>query len=117
MFKVTLETVVNSIPAMRKIASQTMSGRTAIQVARLIREIERESMSFEEMRTGLFTKYGTREGDQITIPNDQLASYNAEIKAALDEVVEINAEPLTTELLESVELTPLEANTLLNFTK
>ena len=117
MFKVTLETIVNSIPAMRKIASQTMSGRTAIQVARLIREIERESVSFEEMRKGLFAKYGKQEGDQITIPNDQLANYNAEIKAALDEVVEINAEPLTTSLLESIELTPLEANTLLNFTE
>lgn len=117
MFKVTLETIVNSIPAMRKIATQTMSGRTAIQVARLIREIEKESVSFEEMRASLLTKYGTCEGGQITIPNDQLINYNTEIKAALDEIVEVNAEPLTTDLLESIELTPLEANTLLNFTE
>ena len=117
MFKVTLETIINSIPAMRKVASQTMSGRTAIQVARLIREIERESKSFEEIRTSLLSKYGTQENEQIVIPNDQLANYNNEIKAALEEIVEINAEPLTTDLLENIQLTPLEANTLLNFTE
>lgn len=117
MFKVTIGTLMDSIPAMRKIANQTMSGRTAIQVARLIREIERETKSFEEVRKALLEKYGTIEGNQVTIANNVMEQYNEEMQAALSEEVEINAEPLNIDLLESVELTPLEANTLMNFTE
>ena len=106
---------MDSIPAMRKVATQTMSGRTAIQVARLIREIEREAKSFEEVRKALLEKYGTVDGGQITIANDVMAHYNEEIQNALNEEVEINAEKLDMSLLETVELTPLEAITLMNF--
>ena len=108
---------MDSIPAMRKIANQTMSGRTAIQVARLIREIERETKSFEEARKTLLEKYGTVENNQVTIANDKMVQYNEEIQNALGEEVEINAEPLDMDLLEMIELTPLEANTLMNFTE
>lgn len=117
MFKVTISAIINSITPMRKIANLTMDGRGAIRVARLIREVEKESLSFEKAQQDLLKKYGRTVDNQIVIDKSQLDVYNEEIQKILDEAVEINAEPLDIELIEKVELTPLEADCLMSFIK
>ena len=116
MFTVTIGELVGCIPTMRAIAQRTMNGATAIRIARLIREIDKEVKSFEEIRNSLFRQYGEVIDDkQIRIANDKQAQFNAEMNKALNEVVEINAERLTANMIETMQLTPVEVSSLLPF--
>ena len=108
--------IVASVPIMRKIANKTMDGKTALRIARLLRELDKESQVFQETRTRLLQMYGeVVQDNQIRIPNEKMMQFNKEMQEALNVEIEVNAEPLSEEFVEKMEITPTEVSVLMPF--
>ena len=118
MIQVSIRDLINSVQPMRKIAETTMDGVSAIRFARLIREIDKEAKLFEETRMGLLQKYGeVIDENQIRISNENKAQFEQELQQALNEMIEINAEPLPIGMFEVMSLTPKDVSALVPFIK
>ena len=117
MITIHLNDILNSIPIFREISNKSLPIKTAYQLARLIRELDRESTTFDESRRKIIEKYAERdengefkqtdEGNIIITP-DQIHACNQEMVELLDTEIEINVEPIEIESLASIELTPAQ---------
>ena len=124
MITVTLNDVRNSGEALRKLAQQPMSARTAYKIARLSKAIEAEYAIFSEGQRGLIEKYAERDENgefvrldenSIKIKTDCVEKCNTELFELLNTEVEINAEKLQLEELDNISISPSELNTLMPF--
>ena len=117
MITIRLNDILNSIPIFREISNKSLPIKTAYQLARLIRELDRESTTFDESRRKIIEKYAERdengefkqtdEGNIIIMP-EQINACNQEMAELLDTEIEINVEPIEIESLASIELTPAQ---------
>ena len=117
MITIRLNDILNSIPIFREISNKSLPIKTAYQLARLIRELDRESTTFDESRRKIIEKYAerdengefkqTEEGNVIIMP-EQINACNQEMAELLDTEIEINVEPIEIENLASIELTPAQ---------
>ncbi len=117
MITIRLNDILNSIPIFREISNKSLPIKTAYQLARLIRELDRESTTFDESRRKIIEKYAERdengefkqtdEGNVIIMP-EQINACNQEMAELLDTEIEINVEPIEIESLASIELTPAQ---------
>lgn len=117
MIEVTLNEVLNSIGAFRSLSEQKIPAKAAFQIARLIRELDKENKTFDESRVKALQEYGERdENDEIkTTPEgnvilkpDKIEEYNNKIQELLDTQIQINAEKISLSLLENAEVSPIE---------
>lgn len=107
MIKVTMEEIVNTQEALQELSQHVMNGKIAFQIARLIRELNKEYQTFYETRTTLLKKYGSsNEDNTFTIPNAKIKDFNQEMEKILKEEIEINAELIPQNVLESISFTP-----------
>lgn len=117
MITIRLNDILNSIPIFREISNKSLPIKTAYQLARLIRELDRESTTFDESRRKIIEKYAehdengefkqTDEGNVIIMP-EQINACNQEMAELLDTEIEINVDPIEIESLASIELTPAQ---------
>ena len=117
MITIRLNDILNSIPIFREISNKSLPIKTAYQLARLSRELDRESTTFDESRRKIIEKYAERdengefkqtdEGNVIIMP-EQINACNQEMAELLDTEIEINVEPIEIESLASIELTPAQ---------
>ena len=91
--------------------------KAAYNIARIIREIEKENKTFEDTRQKLLFKYGEKDSmgqliinqnNQITIIPEQINNYNKEIQELLDEKIKLNVEPISLNDLGEIQITPAE---------
>lgn len=123
MIKVTLEEIINATPALETIAKHSFNGVNAFKIARLIRELNKETELFETERRKLIEKYCERGEDgsilvkdnNIRIQSQYIENYNNTLMTMLASQVEINASPLSLDTLEMITLTPQEALSLEKF--
>lgn len=117
MIEVTLNEVLNSIGAFRSLSEQKIPAKAAFQIARLIRELDKENKTFDESRVKALQEYGERdENDEIkTTPEgnvilkpDKIEEYNNKIQELLDTQIQVNAEKISLSLLENAEVSPVE---------
>lgn len=115
MITIHLNDLLNSIPIFRQISNQSLPIKVAYQVARLIRELDKESATFDESRRQIIDKYAEKdengeykqnEDGNIIIKPEDIITCNKEMTELLETQIEINAEALNMNDFGAIELTP-----------
>lgn len=121
MIEANVGQIVNVIPVLNKLAEGKFLGRKAFVIARLVREINKESETFELTRIELIKKYAEKDekGELIVtddgnvhISTENLANCNEELLKLQNTEIEINAEKIPVDWLEEITLTLTEASIL-----
>ena len=104
MIKVKVCELIESIDTFKNIITLPVKAKTAYQIARLIREIDKEVNLFQEKRADLIKKYATRDENNEIVTNDEgiitvdvanTGMFNQEINELLETTVELNANKIT----------------------
>lgn len=124
MIKTTINEILNVTPVLRELAVKPFKGAMTFKIARLIRELDKETTLFEESRTKLAEKYGVRnengeldvsEEGTIKLQEDRINECNEELTNLLLTEVEINADVLPASAFDEIEISPVQAIALENF--
>ena len=70
MIEITIREISKSIDSLRYLSSLSLRAKTALQVARAMREIQKQLDNFEKARTQLIKKYGKKDENQQLIVNN-----------------------------------------------
>lgn len=118
MIKITIEELLNITPILRDLSNKPFKGSITFKIARLMRELDREISLFEDARKSIIEKYGVKgedgsliffENNSIQIQEDKLQECNEEMKNLLITEIEINAEKISIEAFDDIEITPSQA--------
>ena len=118
MINVSVSDLVNVAPIFQQLATKPLAGAAAFRVARLIREINKETVIFEESYQKIIEKYGVRNenGDFIVLENgtikvapEEIAECNREVESLMATMIEINASKISINYLKNIEITPSQA--------
>lgn len=121
MIEANVGQIVNVIPILNKLAEGKFLGRKAFVIARLVREINKESETFELTRIELIKKYAEKDekgeliitdDGNVHISTENLANCNEELLKLQNTEIEINAEKIPVDWLEEMTLTLTEASIL-----
>lgn len=121
MIEANVGQIVNVIPILNKLAEGKFLGRKAFVIARLVREINKESETFELTRIELIKKYAEKDekgeliitdDGNVHISTENLANCNEELLKLQNTEIEINAEKIPVDWLEEITLTLTEASIL-----
>ena len=124
MIKTTINEILNVTPVLRELAIKPFKGAMTFKIARLIRELDKETALFEESRSKLAEKYGVRKEDgeldisaegNIKLQEDKINECNEELSNLLLTEVEINADTLPVEAFDDIEISPVQAIALDTF--
>ena len=117
MINITLGELVNSTNALQKLASMSLKAKLAWQVAKLLKEAEKEIQSFNDTRMDVIKKYGEKDenGELITdekgnckILEGQTQEFSNELNELINTQIEINANRLSINDLGNIDFTPAE---------
>ena len=118
MITITINDLLNVIPVLRELINKPFKGATAFKLARLMRELDKETTLFEESRQKLAEKFGGRDKDgnlvfdkngNIQLKPEKLEECNDEMINLLNNTLEINAEKIPISAFDDVEITPTQA--------
>jgi Ser-tRNA(Ala) deacylase AlaX len=119
--KIMLKEVIEGQGALQKLSGMVLKGRTAFQVARLLKKLEEVLTSYNDTRLKLIEKYAKRKEDgefelneknEYQFTQENMQAYMDEINKLIMEEVEIEAKPIPVEDIENLEFTPAEASFL-----
>ena len=117
MINVTLRELVDSAETMKKLSQESLKGKTAYYIARLLREIDKELTLFNETRGNLIKKYGDKdENGELKIDENgncqfapqEMEKFYSEMNDILNNIIELNANKITLNELEELDFTPNE---------
>lgn len=115
MITMTINELLNTIPILRELINKPFNGTTAFKLARLMRELDKEVLLFEEARQRLAEKYGQRddngqfvfdEDGSIKLQEDKLVECNEEMMTLLLTTVDINADKIPLEVFNDITIAP-----------
>ena len=115
MIKVNLNDILNASDTFNAIMQQSFKGSLAFKIARLARELSREMETFNAERQKLLQKYcvknengelKTNDNGTVQVEPDKVNEFNEEFSSLLETEVEINAEKLSMDSLDSFDITP-----------
>lgn len=116
MIEVELRYLVNNVDKLNALSGAKLKARTAFQVGKLLREIEKEVQTFEKARADAVQKYGTfnddgtvktDENNQILFKDDDaMKAFVDEVTELLNTTVTLNAEKIRLDDIENVDFTP-----------
>ena len=124
MINLTLGQIASMNEIMGKIMEKPFPASMTFKIARLIRELDKETALFEESRAKLAEKYGVKnengvldisEEGTIKLQEDKINECNEELTSLLLTEVEINAEVLPVSAFDNIEISPIQAIALENF--
>ena len=124
MINITLEQLLNSAEALKKLSMQSLKARPAYMTAKLIKAADTEISNFNEIRMNLIKKYGEKdasgelildENQNVRIYPDKLNDFNNEINELLKTNVEINTNKILLTDIEEIKFTPNEIAQLEEF--
>ena len=117
MITMTVNDLLNVIPVLRELLNKPFKGATAFKLARLMRELDKETTLFEESRQKLAEKYGERdengnfvfsENGNIQLQADKLEECNVEMLGLLNTTIEVNADKIPMEAFDDIDLAPAQ---------
>lgn len=117
MITMTVNDLLNVIPVLRELLNKPFKGATAFKLARLMRELDKETTLFEESRQKLAEKYGERdengnlvldENGNIQLQVDKLEECNAEMLGLLNTTIEVNADKIPIEAFDDIDIAPAQ---------
>ena len=115
MIKVNLNDILNASETFNVIMQQSFKGSLAFKIARLARELSKEMETFNAERQKLLQKYcvkdengelKTNDNGTVQVEPDKINEFNEEFSSLLETEVEINAEKLSMDSLDSFDITP-----------
>ena len=115
MIKVNLNDIVNSVDTFQTIMGQSFKGSLAFKIARLARELNKEMETFNEQRRKILNEYCIKdengelksdENGNVQIIPDKINEFNNEFSNLLTTEVEINADKLPMDSMDSFDITP-----------
>ena len=115
MIKVNLNDILNASETFNTIMQQSFKGSLAFKIARLARELSKEMETFNTERQKLLQKYcvkdengelKTNDNGTVQVEPDKINEFNEEFSSLLETEVEINAEKLSMDSLDSFDITP-----------
>lgn len=118
MIKITMNELLNVIPVLRELSTKPFKGATTFKIARLMRELDKETTLFEESRQKLAEKYGARKEDgsldvmedgTIKLQENKIQECNEEMMNLLATEIEINADKIAVEAFDDIEISPSQA--------
>ena len=118
MITMTVNDLLNVIPVLRELLNKPFKGATAFKLARLMRELDKETALFEESRQKIAEKYGKRDENNslvfnelgnILIQEDKIADCNNEMTALLNTSIEVNANKIPLDAFDEIEIAPAQA--------
>lgn len=118
MIKITMNELLNVVPVLRELSTKTFKGCVTFKIARLMRELDKEVLLFEDSRYKLAEKYGIRKEDNsldigedgtIKIQENKLQECNEEMMALLNTEIEINADKIPFQAFDNIDLTLSQA--------
>lgn len=121
MIKVTVQQIIESQEAMRNLLDKQLKGRTAFQVARLIKKLENEISSYNDTRVKLIERYAMKNDDGTFVINDKneyqftqenMNGFVQEMNKILAEDIEIDVNPIKLEELDNINFTVMEMTML-----
>ncbi len=124
MIQLTVQEMVESIPVLKELSTKTLRGRTSYQIARLMREVQKESELFESARVELVQKYADRDENgkmrtdkngNIYIAPDDIQKFNEEITELLNNPITINGDKIALSDIEDLDFTPAQMVSLAPF--
>ena len=117
MITMTVNDLLNVIPVLRELLNKPFKGATAFKLARLMRELDKETTLFEESRQKLAEKFGVRdengnltfdENGNIQLQPEKLSECNEEMLGLLNTALEINAEKIPMEAFADIDIAPAQ---------
>lgn len=114
---VTLKDIIECQETMQQLSTKPLRGRTAFQVARLLKKLETELTTYNDTRMKLIEQYAKKKEDGTFEVNERneyqftpenMQAFVEEINKLLDESVEIDANPINLAELEDIAFTPSE---------
>lgn len=121
MINVTLNDILNSSETFREISTKSVPVKTAFRIARLIRELDKENVTFDESRRKIIEKYAERDENggmkqtdegNVILQQDKINECNSEMLDLLNTEIEINVDKLHVDDLGDIELTPAQTLSL-----
>ena len=118
MITITVNDLLNAIPVLRELINKPFKGATAFKLARLMRELDKETTLFEESRQKLAEKFGERNKDgnlvldkngNVQLKPEKFEECNDEMINLLNTTLEINAEKIPISAFDDIEITPTQA--------
>ena len=115
MIKVNLNDILDASETFNTIMQQSFKGSLAFKIARLARELDKEMKTFNEERQKLLQRYcvkdengelKTDDNGMVRVESDKINDFNEEFSSLLETEVEINAEKLSMDSLDSFDITP-----------
>ena len=114
MIEVQMKDIVNNSTILQELLDKKLKGKTALNLARIIREMEPEYKTFQDTRTNLIKKYGKQEnGELITDENgnyhirtEDVEKFNNELEELLNVDITLNANKIDINDLNDIEFTP-----------
>lgn len=115
MIELTVQEMIDSIPTLRELSNKPLKSKVAFRVARLLREIQAESETFETARINLVKMYAAKDengeiktdenGNTFIEPNE-IATFNSELTDLLNNRITINGDKLNLDDLGDETFTP-----------
>ena len=118
MIKITINELLNVVPVLQELSNKTFKGSTTFKIARLVRELDKEMVLFEQARQKIAETYGKRKDDgsleiledgTIKLQEDKIQECNNELVSLLNNEIEINAAKIPVSAFDDIELTPAQA--------
>lgn len=118
MIKITMNELLNVVPVLRELSTKSFKGATTFKIARLMRELDKETTLFDEARQKLAEKYGVHGEDgslevlddgTIKLQEDKIQECNEEMLTLLTTEIEINADKIAVEAFNDIEISPTQA--------
>jgi len=115
MIELTVQEMIDSIPTLRELSNKQLKSKVAYRVARLLREVQAESETFETARVNLIKLYGakdengnlkTDENGNTYIEQDKITEFNSELTDLLTNKITINGDKLNIDDLGDETFTP-----------
>lgn len=126
MIEIEMRDMLNSMEVLQKLSNKSLKTKVAFQLARIIREVNKEYELFQNSREKLIVKYAEQDENGQPKVNEQnnyqiipnkINEFNKEIQELLDSHIEINAEPIYIDDIEDLNFTPTEMMMLMSFIK
>lgn len=114
---ITLQNILEAQEIMQNLSTKVLRGRTAYQVARLLKRLDAELSTYNDTRLKLIEQYAKKKEDGSYELNDRneyqfteenMQAYVGEINNLLQEKIEIDANPLKLDDLLDLDFTPRE---------
>lgn len=121
MIKIKMNDLLNCTEVLQKLAQKELKARTALKVARVLKEADREMTNFNEVRMNLIKKYGEKDENGELVTDDKgnckilpegIDEFSKELNDLVTMEVEINANPLKLDDLGELDFTPSEMSGL-----